>query len=138
MFTGGVLRDANGGWLGGFSSQEGVGSVHMAELLAVRIGLDFAWNKGVKKLVSELDSLEVLHLLREASPTTETGFAELVADTTRLLHLDWEVHLQHVYREGNSVADYLAKCARHASESFVSWSVPLVDLHPLLLEDSFP
>ncbi|KAJ1379792.1 Ribonuclease H-like superfamily, partial [Sesbania bispinosa] len=90
MFTGGVLRDVNGGWLGGFSSQEGVGSVLMAELLAVRKGLDFAWNRGVKKLLCELDSLEALHLLRATFPTTETGFVELAADIIKLLKLDWE------------------------------------------------
>ncbi|KAJ1398158.1 Ribonuclease H domain [Sesbania bispinosa] len=137
MYTGGVLRDADGGWLCGFSSQECAGSVLMAELLAVLRGLVFAWNRGEKKLLCEFDSLEVLHLLRAVLSSTVKGLAEIVAEINNLLNLDWDVQLHHVFREGNSAADFLAKCARTASEKFVSWLRPPVDLQPLLLEDSF-
>ena len=61
--AGGVLRDHKGQWISGFSLRGGFATNNMAELAAVRQGLEMAWNKGYKLLHLELDSKVVLSWL---------------------------------------------------------------------------
>ena len=58
--AGKVLQDHRGQWITGFSLRGGFATNNMAELTAVRQGLEMAWNKGYKLLHLELDSKVVL------------------------------------------------------------------------------
>ena len=58
--AGGVLRDHWGRWISGFSLHVGLVKNNMAELAAVRQGLEMAWNMGFKFLQLKLDSKVVL------------------------------------------------------------------------------
>ena len=57
---GGLLRDQDGRWISGFSFKLGTCSVLVAELWAILHGLRLAWEKGVRKLTVETDSLVTL------------------------------------------------------------------------------
>ena len=46
--AGGILRDHSGGWISGFSLNLGLASNNMAELAAIRHGLEMTWNMGFK------------------------------------------------------------------------------------------
>lgn len=63
--TGGLLRDSNARWLGGFHRNLLASSSLMAELWALRDGLNFAKEEDVTKLEVETDALGVIQLLND-------------------------------------------------------------------------
>ena len=75
----------------------------------VRQELAMAWNMGVKLLQLELDSKVVLNWLTNTNLNCPTNILSLICDCRTLLEQEWEVHMQHVYREANGCADALAK-----------------------------
>ncbi|KAJ1443874.1 Ribonuclease H domain [Sesbania bispinosa] len=135
MGVGGVLRDSNGGWQWGFSGNYGYGCSIHAELLALHIGLDFAWEQGHKNLIVETYSLEVLHLV--TSGLAHCGsYMNLVLDIKLMLNKCWQVHLRHVFREANMVADYLAKLKIREPCGLSFWTTPPLGASDLLLIDN--
>ena len=68
-----------------------------------------AWNAGVKLLQLELDSRVVLTWLTNKNMNYPTNMLPLICDCRNLLDQEWEVHVEHVYREANGFADDLAK-----------------------------
>ncbi|KAK5842980.1 hypothetical protein PVK06_005404 [Gossypium arboreum] len=60
-------------------------------------GLQQAWNKGVRKVVLELDSLEVVHML--LSLILEIPHFAVAWDVKHSIRNQWELKIQHVYRE---------------------------------------
>ena len=104
-----VLRDHKGQWISGFSLRGGFATNNMAELAAVRQGLEMAWNKGYKLLHLELDSKVVLSWLTNHNINYPTNMLPLICDCRNLLHQEWKVHVHHVYREANGCTDLLAK-----------------------------
>ena len=84
--AGGVLRDHRGRWISGFSFRGGLATNNMAELAAVRQGLEMAWNMGYKFLQLELDSKVVLSLLTNYNVNYPTNMLPLICDCRNLLH----------------------------------------------------
>ena len=62
---GGVLRSDKGNWLMGFSTSSMAMDITLVELLALKEGLNIAWNVGYKKIICEIDSGEAVALLRD-------------------------------------------------------------------------
>ena len=91
----------------------GLATNNIAELAAVRQGLAMAWNMGIKHLQLELDSEVVLNWLTISNLNYPTNILPLICDCMNLLDQEWEVHMQHVYREANGCADALAKRGTH-------------------------
>jgi len=50
-------------WLGGYSYMVGIFSSLRAELWAVKVGLELAWEKGFRRVLLEVDSQVVVYLL---------------------------------------------------------------------------
>ncbi|KAL4355056.1 hypothetical protein GQ457_06G032600 [Hibiscus cannabinus] len=100
---GGALRDHMGEWILRFSKCIGVCSIIDAELWGVLVGLESAWSRGFRRIVVETDSLDVLRLLRSDNHNQQRP--SLLMHLNRLRH----VNVQHIVREGNQVADSLAK-----------------------------
>ncbi|XP_073051345.1 uncharacterized protein [Primulina eburnea] len=102
---GGVVRDSSGQVLVSFSEFIGVGTNIRAELWAIWRGLLISSDLHLFPLWIETDSRISLLLLRSRRCTW--GLEHIV---TRILLLmrGRSVHLSHIYREGNSVADALA------------------------------
>ena len=111
--AGGVLRDHQGQWIAGFSMHVGIATNNIAELEAVRQGLEMAWNMGVKRLHLELDSKVVLDWLTSSNLNYPTNILPLICDCRNLLEREWEVHMHHEFREANGCADALAKRGIH-------------------------
>lgn len=59
---GGVLRDASGSWILGFSKSIGNCNSFEAELWGLLTGLEVAWDVGFKKICMELDSKAIVDL----------------------------------------------------------------------------
>ena len=97
---GGMIRDEGGVWVWADNL--------CVELLALRFGLQLAWQHGFRKIVCEVDCMEVVRLvLHEASSFHR--YVAIIRVIQSLLSRDWHCVLHHVYREGNQVADFLAR-----------------------------
>ncbi|CAN1134462.1 Putative ribonuclease H protein At1g65750, partial [Linum perenne] len=84
--AGGLIRDYQGHCLAAFSENLGICSITRAELRGAVSGLQLAWDRGYSKVQLQIDSQCAVLLLQS----------------------DWEVHIRHVFRESNHVADHVA------------------------------
>ncbi|CAJ2663874.1 unnamed protein product, partial [Trifolium pratense] len=104
---GGIIRDHQGNWCGGFAKFVGTGSVLIAELWGVLEGLKLVWRKGYRKVEVNIDSISVVKMILNGMTSSALGFS-LVKSIGRLLDEQWEVKISHSYRETNKCADALA------------------------------
>ncbi|CAI0544574.1 unnamed protein product [Linum tenue] len=121
--AGGVLRDKHGRLIRAFSMKLGEVSITRAELEGIVKGLKVAWDEGLGCLVVQT----AIKLIREAE-NRHPHFL-LVQEARRMLALDWQVQLIHVYREGNFVADYLASAGHKLQQGlhFVDEPDPILN-----------
>lgn len=133
--AGGVLRDGEGQWLGGFALNIGICTTPLAELWGVYYGLLIAWERGFRQVELELDSSLVVGWLQSGISDTHP-----LAFLVRLCHgfflRDWLVRVTHVFREANRLADSLANYAFSLQLGFHPLdSCPDV-VHSILLADT--
>lgn len=119
---GGLIRDASGCWLEGFSVFLGISSNIVAELWAILKGLQLAWDRGYKQVILESDSKAGLSLIADAE-VVSTHF-NLVKQIRDMMHRNWECELKHIWREANNCADWLAKESVRQQASHVILQVP--------------
>ncbi|CAN1146438.1 Putative ribonuclease H protein At1g65750, partial [Linum perenne] len=105
--AGGLIRDHEGRLLAAFAANLGSCSIMRAELRGIVDGMRLAWDKGVRKLNIQTDSRAAVAILQNESETTHRH-ASLVAQFVSLKNRDWEVSINHIFREANFAADYLA------------------------------
>ncbi|KAJ1436997.1 Ribonuclease H-like superfamily [Sesbania bispinosa] len=101
MGTSGLLRNSQGDWCMGFSSNEGHGSAHLAELRAFRNGLEMAWSFNLNHLICESDALEVVNSILGSIDLSFHPHAMVVLQVRSLLNRDWDVDVFHIARESN-------------------------------------
>ncbi|KAL4284696.1 hypothetical protein GQ457_16G012460 [Hibiscus cannabinus] len=106
---GGVIQSDQGSWIVGFSKGIGVCSVLDAELWGIYEGLLTAWSVSIQQLVVEVDSIDAIRVIHQGL----AGFISLsiVAYIVQLVRRSWSVQFQHIPREGNRLADSIAKRA---------------------------
>ena len=132
---GGLIRDSEGRWLKGFSRAIGHTTSVVAELWAVRDGLNLAIQLGISCLEVELDAKIVVELL-ENNDSTNFKFSPVLHDCRYLLTRFTQVRVAHVYREVNRCADFLAKHGCCLRVDFAMYDTPpSVELDRLLLAD---
>ncbi|KAJ1376124.1 Ribonuclease H-like superfamily [Sesbania bispinosa] len=86
MGIGGVLRDSDGHWIRGFSDHRAYGNILEAKLLALQVGLQYAWEQNHRYILCETDSLEVIHLLKDERPcSSSTGVIGLLLGQIKAL-----------------------------------------------------
>ncbi|CAA7054658.1 unnamed protein product [Microthlaspi erraticum] len=132
--AGGVLRNGEGLWCGGFALKIGHCSAPMAELWGVYYGLVIAWEKGIPRLDVEVDSAMVVGFLKTGICDTHP-LSFLVHLCHDFLSKDWEVRIAHVYREANRLADGLANYAFSLPFGFHSFDLVPPSLLDVLCED---
>ena len=132
--AGGALRNGEGEWCGGFAVNIGSCTAPLAELWGVYYGLVVAWEKGVRRLEVEVDSMMVMEFL-----TIGIGDTHPLSFLVRLCHgfltRDWLVRFVHVYREANRLADGLANLAFTLPFGFHSFVVAPIEVAVLVYED---
>ncbi|KAK8599697.1 hypothetical protein V6N13_060480 [Hibiscus sabdariffa] len=94
----------------------GICSIVVTELWGVFEGLVLAWTKSFRKVVLEVDSLDVFQILTR--PSTDRCFDSLTCVIFELLDWHWEVTVGIIRNSINQVADGLAKLARDRTVSF--------------------
>lgn len=105
------------------------------EILALLHGLEFCWNAGIRKLAYFSDSLHTISLLQQDT-LVHHHFSNELEMIKRLMRIVWDCSLQHILREGNSCADFLAKKGPSSQERLVILEDPLSGMQQLLLADA--
>ncbi|KAG7591719.1 Ribonuclease H-like superfamily [Arabidopsis thaliana x Arabidopsis arenosa] len=132
--AGGVLRQGDGSWYGGFSLNVGICSAPLAELWGVYYGLYIAWERKITRLELEVDSGLVVGFLT-AGISDSHPLSFLVRLCYGFLSRDWIVCISHVYREANRLADGLANYAFSLPLGFHAFTVCPELVYPVMLED---
>ncbi|CAN1179696.1 Putative ribonuclease H protein At1g65750 [Linum perenne] len=133
MAIGGVIRDAEGNWVTGYTNYLGRGSALQAELVALRDGLSLSWVLGFRKIQVESDCLDVVEIVA-ATDIQDHPQAVLGTAIKELLSRSWSCTLSHVFREANKVADLLARSS-HEDERGERWLLEAPNLVAQAIEE---
>ncbi|XP_062028868.1 uncharacterized protein LOC133744853 [Rosa rugosa] len=126
---GGVFRDCQGRFIGGFSTTLGHHNAFFSELMAVIIGVELAFQLGWHCVWLECDSTSVVECFSKPSfvPPWQLRIPWLnCVARTRVMSF----FSSHVLREGNTVADRLANLGL-SSPSLVWHTSPPVEIIPV-------
>ncbi|KAK2662268.1 hypothetical protein Ddye_000842 [Dipteronia dyeriana] len=105
---GGVIRNHEKSWIEGSALNIGFGCIVEAELWGIFEGLQFMWKTRFKKVVVETVSMTSVCLLINNTSINHSLFS-IIHACKALMDKNRCCNIQHVYREGNRVADGLAK-----------------------------
>lgn len=111
MGAGSLLRDNPGNWLGVFSWTGRNGNPFLAESVALREGLIFAWNQGHRKLLCEVDCKELTTILASSENWRLHAQARLFKEILDLLSRNWNTRISWIKREANAPADWVTRRA---------------------------
>ena len=95
-------------------------SIDEAELWALIIGLLQAWDKGCRILLVEVDSLTIYKWITK----DDLGWkhVDIIYECKDWLRKPWSVDIDHVYRECNRVANFMAKNAlTNTNKNIIQW-----------------
>lgn len=132
---GGIIRNWQGEWCTGFSGFCRFTDNLNAELLAIYQGLKLAWQEGYAPLICESDSRSALSLIQDGVHQLHPLQA-VVTSIHQLVAHPWQVTFQHVFREGNECADWLAKHGANMDSTLDIWDACPQSLHLVMLADA--
>ena len=119
---GGLLHNSEGSWLKGFARGVGCTTSCVAELWALRDGLNLASSLGIESLIIQLNALAIVHLLNNS--VANLALEPLLSDCRNLLRTFPRTRIEHVYREANQCADTLTKLEAKFSAMFIYFDIP--------------
>ncbi|KAE8676962.1 cytochrome P450 71A9-like [Hibiscus syriacus] len=105
--VGGIGHLNDGTWLFGFHKAVSVTHPLQAKLWGMHLGLLEAWNHGVELLQVQSDNLQAINLLNNIDVAGDT--MPLVRAISQMCYRNWFVEFIWTPREGNTVADSMAK-----------------------------
>ena len=101
----------------------------MAELWALRDGLQMVATKNIHNLIIELDAHAVVHLMKNS--IVNLSLEPLLTDCRLLLRKFPNLRVEHVYREANQCTDALAHIDSNSDVPFILF------VHPPPVVDRF-
>ncbi|KAK9282908.1 hypothetical protein L1049_011133 [Liquidambar formosana] len=131
--AGGVFRNCRGFVKGIFSFNIGIQSAFYAELLAVILGIEQAWDKGWFQIWLESDSLSVIQCLSNPDFTPPWSLRVRWQNCKTYLRR-MRFQFSHIFREGNAMADKVANLGVNYL-GFQWWSAAPSSLNGLLCRD---
>ena len=72
-----------------------------------------------RRLIIELDSLKVYRWIRGLEEINNS-LTNVIQEYYDYLNKDWSISIKHVYRDGNQVADMMAKLAFNSPNSIIA------------------
>jgi ribonuclease HI len=99
----------------------GTGTNNLAELLALKLLLQFAGEKGVQNLQIFGDSKIVINWASKQQSCHNILLHPILEEIFRLLHTLNDYSFNHVYRERNQLVDSLSKVGLHLPHG--SWHI---------------
>ncbi|KAF7815339.1 reverse transcriptase [Senna tora] len=118
-----LARNENGNWLFGFAKHLLKGCVDHVEIWSIFFGIITGWEKGFKHVVVESDNRNVINLICNGYDGPHP-LRNILSRIRELLNRDWHVKIKHVFREGNMVADCLARYAHSIPPGFLMFNSP--------------
>ncbi|KAL2922892.1 hypothetical protein RDABS01_014383 [Bienertia sinuspersici] len=118
---GGIIRDHSGRLVRGFIANFGVCSSYRDELKVVSHGLELAKELGIPKLIVQMDNSACVQALLQDEFLGGECYHILNHCREFIKHENWVVQVQHCYREGNKVADWLANKAVQQEERLITF-----------------
>nr|POE61252.1 putative ribonuclease h protein [Quercus suber] len=94
---GGLLRDENGSWIGGFARKIGVASSFIAELWALRDGLLLCRQTNAQAVAIELDARAIVDAFNHQT-NSNTVVSTIMDDCRHLVNQIPQVSIRHVYK----------------------------------------
>lgn len=133
---GGCIRGTRGEFVFGFSYYYGIGSNMTAEARAMLDGMRFLANSGIQTEVIYSDSRTLTNMLLSNNPPPWTAYKWWEEMKDLIAKNKWNI--QHIYREGNSVADALASlaCYNQSNKDFRCWKELPLKVRGLLTVDA--
>ncbi|KAF7827138.1 choline-phosphate cytidylyltransferase 2-like [Senna tora] len=128
-----MMGCTNGRWLCGFARKMGYGNALIAELWAIKTGLDMAWARRYRNADEEVDSKIAVELVLK-EPVASHPLFLIISDIRKVLARQWDVKITHVYRESNRVVDVLVNLA-HGLQFGVSYFENPLPVCSLVLQD---
>ncbi|CAN1185703.1 Putative ribonuclease H protein At1g65750 [Linum perenne] len=102
-----MLRNTEGRCLFAFTMNIGACSITRAEMRGAIEGLHRVWEAGYRRVVLKMDSRAAIDLLSNGDTSTNQHVMETM-QFQELMGRDWDLEIEHTYREGNQAADFLA------------------------------
>jgi len=132
---GGLLRNNSRSFLSGFSSYLPTSNcILLAELTAICKGLKLALDMGLEDLVCNTDSQLSVNLIK-GDTSKYHAYVVLVQDIKDAMG-SRNFIIQHILREGNQCADFIAKLGASSNSKFVLHPTAPQDLLSLLATDA--
>lgn len=124
---GGLVWDEDGKWVIGFARKIWKSSSFIAEIWALRDGLNVCLRKNLLLVEVELDAKAVVDILARPNNSSEAN-SPLVDDCRHLIGQFHQIRINHCYREANRCADTLARMGTNQAQEFVLFHSPPMDL----------
>ena len=134
--AGGVLRDHNGNWLGGFAMNLGQGQVCDAELWSLYFGLQLTIDKGATDLHIEMDFKAIVMLLKQTQVDNFHPLETIMHNCRLMMRQLRSFELNLFYREKNIVADQLANWSYNMDIGVLVFDEPSVWIRSALIDDA--
>lgn len=135
---GGVYRDHEGGFVLGYAERIGAATSSVAELAALRRGLELAVANGWRSVWIEGDAKTVVDVVRSRARVRVRSPEDLrlCGEIEKLLPLLDDMSVSHVRRQGNRVAHGFAKLGHGAARPRVWRDVPPDEVLRFLQRDA--
>ena len=130
---GGLFCDHEGNWMKGYARGIGHTNSFLAELWALRDGLNIAREMGVSNLIIELDALSIVLLMNNEAENIM--MEPLLSNCRSLLKQIPNKRVLHIFREANQCVDALAKLGTQFESHFVVFCNPPPVVENLLAFD---
>ncbi|GLT45633.1 hypothetical protein SLA2020_194520 [Shorea laevis] len=112
---GAVARDSSGEVLAALACKgPEVVVAEIAEVCSLRKALRWAQELSFRKVIMETDCASIVTAINSTIPNVHSALSPVLSDCRQLMSSFLSCTVQHVHREGNSVAHELAKRALHA------------------------
>lgn len=98
------------------------------------IGLDIAWKKGFKRLIIQVDNKFVVDVLTGSNLLQRHG-SNLIRCILLLDKKFEALRFEHIYREFNCRADYLAKFGLSGLEGYTRFEDCPIELSQIIVND---
>ncbi|XP_019162015.1 PREDICTED: uncharacterized protein LOC109158583 [Ipomoea nil] len=132
--AGGLVRDDRGTLVWGFTAKIGITDSFAAELWGLREGLRLCLKRGVRQVMVEMDSKSIIDLLHKDAQLEDTG-CTLLFDCMAMIPKFEGIRFKHIFREGNTCADFLANLAQGKDWGTWVFTEAMDGLVPLLVRD---
>lgn len=93
----GLIRDVLGGWLVSFAGGLGQQYILLAKFMAIKMGLQFAWDYGIQHLICHSYSHSAVALVLQ-EVEIHHRYANVILEIQAFMHRDWNVIVEHTLR----------------------------------------